>query len=85
VKHVTFDGTGATLAVSCKNGIVYFYSMSSEQPRLLKAVDGLIKPLETDSESSSRIAWHPAGLAFGAPNNVRGTLTIPQRILSSSV
>jgi chromosome transmission fidelity protein 4 len=74
VKHVTFDRTGAILAASCKNGIVYFYSLSSEQPRLLKSVDGLIKPLETDSESSSRIVWHPAGLAFGAPNNARGKL-----------
>jgi chromosome transmission fidelity protein 4 len=85
VKHVTFDSTGAILAVSCKNGIAYFYSMSSEQPRLLKSVDGLIKPLETDSESSSRIAWHPAGLAFGAPNNVRGTLTKSYHFQSSSV
>jgi chromosome transmission fidelity protein 4 len=72
IKHVTFDRSGTILAASCKNGIVYFYSLSSEEPRLLKAVDGLIKPLETDSESSSRIEWHPSGAAFGAPNNTRG-------------
>ena len=76
VKHVTFDRSGTVLAASCKNGIVYFYSLSSEQPRLLKSVDGLIMSLETDSESSSRIEWHPSGAAFGAPTNARGRVVV---------
>ena len=72
VKHVTFDPSGTVLAASCKNGIVSFYSLSSEEPRLIKSIDGFIKSLETDSESTSRITWHPSGNAFGAPNNTRG-------------
>lgn len=74
VKHVTFDRSGTILAASCKNGIVYFYSLSSEEPRLLKSLHGLITPLETDSESTSRIEWHPNGGAFGAATNTRGKI-----------
>jgi chromosome transmission fidelity protein 4 len=73
VKHLTFDRSGTILTASCKNGTIYVYSLSSEEPRLLKSIDGLIKSLETDSESSSRVAWHPTGAAFGAPTSSRGT------------
>jgi chromosome transmission fidelity protein 4 len=73
VKHVTFDPSGTILAASCSDGAVYFYSLSSEQPQLLKKVDGLIKALETDAEASSRVVWHPAGAAFGAPTLAKGS------------
>lgn len=74
VKHVSFDSSGSTLAVSCSDGIVYMYSLSSEQPQLLKRVDGLIKTLETDAEASAKVAWHPDGRAFAAPTASRGNL-----------
>ncbi|KAK3044841.1 hypothetical protein LTS18_000209, partial [Coniosporium uncinatum] len=61
VKHVSFDPSGTLLAVSCSDGIAYVYSMSTEEPELIKKVDGLIKILETDSESSSKLIWHPDG------------------------
>ena len=67
VKHVSFDHSGSTLAVSCSDGIVYIYSLSSEEPQLVKRLDGLIKIVETDSRSSAKILWHPDGRALAAP------------------
>ncbi|KAK5737920.1 DNA polymerase alpha accessory factor Mcl1 [Elasticomyces elasticus] len=71
VKHVAFDISGSMIAVSCTDGIVYMYSLSSEQPQLVKRVDGLIKTLETDAEASAKIAWHPDGRAFAAPTSTK--------------
>ncbi|KAK4550845.1 hypothetical protein LTR36_000425 [Oleoguttula mirabilis] len=71
VKHVSFDISGTMLAVSCTDGIVYMYSLSSAQPQLIKRVDGLVKALETDAEASAKIAWHPDGRAFAAPTATR--------------
>jgi chromosome transmission fidelity protein 4 len=76
IKHVSFDRSGTILAASGSDGVVYFYSLSSEEPRLLKKVDGLIKSLENDAEASSKIAWHPSGTAFGAATNTRGLYLI---------
>jgi chromosome transmission fidelity protein 4 len=70
-KHVSFDRNGSYLAASCTNGIVYIYSLSTEQPELIKEVDGLIRALETDAEASSRAIWHPDGRAFAAPTATR--------------
>ncbi|KAK3068763.1 DNA polymerase alpha accessory factor Mcl1 [Teratosphaeriaceae sp. CCFEE 6253] len=71
VKHVSFDVSGSMLAVSCTDGIVYIYSLSSEQPQLVKRVDGLIKTLETDAEASAKVSWHPDGQAFAAATSSR--------------
>lgn len=71
-KHVAFDQSGSCLAVSCTDGIVYVYSVSSEQPQLLKALDGLIKMLEGDELASSMVHWHPDGRALAAPTATRG-------------
>jgi len=72
VKHVSFDHDGSRLAVSCSDGMVYIYSVSYEEPKLLKRIDGLIKMLETDAEASSRVVWHPDGRAVAAPTATRG-------------
>ncbi|KAK8191003.1 chromosome segregation protein-like protein [Phyllosticta capitalensis] len=71
VKHVSFDVSGTYLAVSCSDGLIYVYSLSSEEPQLIKKVDGLIKALETDVEASSKVIWHPDGRAFAAPTPTR--------------
>ncbi|KAK7514923.1 WD40-repeat-containing domain protein [Phyllosticta citriasiana] len=71
VKHISFDVSGTYLAVSCSDGLVYVYSLSSEDPQLIKKVDGLIKALETDVEASSKVIWHPDGRAFAAPTPTR--------------
>ncbi|RMZ17722.1 hypothetical protein D0860_00292 [Hortaea werneckii] len=71
VKHVSFDTSGTMLAVSCTDGMIYLYSLSSEQPQLVKRIDGLIKTLETDSEASAKVSWHPDGRAFAVPTSTR--------------
>lgn len=71
-KHVSFDVSGSTVAVSSSDGNVYMYSISSEVPQLIKRIDSLISALETDAEESARIAWHPDGRAFAAPTATRG-------------
>ena len=45
--------------------------MTTAIPELVKKVDGLIRPLETDLEASSRAIWHPDGRAFAAPTATR--------------
>lgn len=70
-KHLTFDKNGTFLAVSCTDGIIYVYSLSSEEPKMIKKVDGLIKSLETEAEASSKVVWHPDGRAFAAPTGLK--------------
>lgn len=72
VKHVSFDVSGSFLAVSCSDGQIYVYSLTSEEPALVKKVDGLIKAVETDAEASSKVLWHPDGRAFAAATPTRG-------------
>ena len=73
-KHVSFDysSTSTCLAVSCADGLVYLYSLLNEKPELIKKIDGLIRVLETEDESSSKVMWHPDGKAFAAPTSTRG-------------
>jgi chromosome transmission fidelity protein 4 len=71
VKHVAFDNSGSRLAVSCTDGNVYMYSLSSEEPNMMKKVDGMIKSLESDAEASSKVLWHPDGRAFATPTALR--------------
>ena len=70
-KHLSFDPSGSYIAVSCVDGIVYVYKLSTEEPELLRRVDGLIRSLDIESESSSRAVWHPDGRAFAAPTATR--------------
>ncbi|KAL1584757.1 hypothetical protein WHR41_06925 [Cladosporium halotolerans] len=76
VKNVSFDHSGALLAVSCTDGVVYVYSLSSEESQLVKRVDGLISLMESESEASAKVAWHPDGRAFGAPNALNDFQTV---------
>lgn len=78
VKHLSYDPSGTYLAASCTDGLVYIYSLSTEEPDLIRKVDGLIRSLETDSNISSRAAWHPDGRAFAAP-----TATMDIQVISS--
>ena len=71
VKQVAFDRSGTTLAASCTDGIIYMYSISSEQPQLIKRVDGLIGMVQSDSEESIRAIWHPDGTALALPTSNR--------------
>lgn len=71
MKHVSFDKTGKQLAVSCADGNIYMYSLEEDEAEMVKKVDGMIKSLETDAESSSRVLWHPDGRAFATPTALR--------------
>lgn len=71
VKHVSFDPSGLHISLSCSDGCVYVYSLAEEQPELVRKIDGLIRSLETDSEVSSKVVWHPDGRAFAAPTATR--------------
>lgn len=71
VKHVSFNKTGDRLAVSCTDGNIYMYALEADQPEMIKKVDGMIKSLEADTESSSEVLWHPDGRAFATPTALR--------------
>ncbi|KAF2734042.1 DNA polymerase alpha accessory factor Mcl1 [Polyplosphaeria fusca] len=67
VKHVSFDKTGSHLAVSCTDGNIYMYSLSSEDPNMIRKVEGMIMSIDSDAEATSKVLWHPDGRAFATP------------------
>ncbi|KAI1175712.1 minichromosome loss protein [Nemania sp. FL0916] len=73
-KHLAFDTKGETVSLACTDGIVYIYSLGqddTEDPELIRRVDGVIGALETESDISTKIAWHPDGRAFAVPTPTR--------------
>ena len=70
-KHLSFHPSGSYLAVSCTDGVIYIYSLSTEEPELVRKVDGVIRSLEAEVEISSRAIWHPDGRALAAPTATR--------------
>ncbi|KAF3025800.1 hypothetical protein E8E14_014614 [Neopestalotiopsis sp. 37M] len=70
-KHLVFDPKGNTVALSCTDGVVYIYSVTSEEPELIRKMDGIIGALDAESEISSLVAWHPDGRAFALPTPTR--------------
>lgn len=70
-KHVTFDPNGRYIAVSCTDGILYIYSILSDEPELVQKLDGVIRRLEPENEATSRVVWHPDGTAFAAADATR--------------
>jgi chromosome transmission fidelity protein 4 len=47
------------------------YSLDGDEPEMVKKVEGMIKSLETDADSSSKVLWHPDGRAFATPTALR--------------
>ena len=70
-KHVAFDPKGSMLALSCTDGAIYVYSLTAEPPELIRKVEDVIGRVETESETSTRPAWHPDGRAFAVPTPTR--------------
>ncbi|KAE8551998.1 hypothetical protein EYB25_005889 [Talaromyces marneffei] len=70
-KHVSFDPSGRFIAVSCTDGVLYIYSIASEEPELVKKIDGAIRRLEPEDEATSRVVWHPDGTAFATAQATR--------------
>ncbi|GKU03456.1 chromosome transmission fidelity protein 4 [Fusarium langsethiae] len=71
VRSVSFDPQGRLVALSGTDGIVYVYSLTAEEPELIRKVDGVIGAVDADSEKSTRVAWHPDGRAFAVPTPMR--------------
>ena len=71
VRNVSLDPQGRLVALSGTDGIVYVYSLTAEEPELIRKVDGVIGAVDTDSENSTRAAWHPDGRAFAVPTPMR--------------
>ncbi|KAM5345780.1 hypothetical protein ACJ41O_011641 [Fusarium nematophilum] len=71
VKHVSFDPHGRLVSLSGTDGIIYVYSLTAEEPELIRKVDGIIAALDGESENTTRAAWHPDGRAFAVPTPIR--------------
>lgn len=71
IKHLAFDRSGSILAASGTDGVLYMYSLSSEEPQLLKRIDGVVSALQSGAEPSSKAVWHPDGRAFAVPGQNR--------------
>ncbi|KAL8658136.1 MAG: hypothetical protein Q9202_007626 [Teloschistes flavicans] len=70
-KHLSFHPSGSYLAISCTDGLVYVYSISTEDPTLRNKFDGMIRRLEGEDEKSAEVIWHPDGRAFATPTATR--------------
>jgi chromosome transmission fidelity protein 4 len=72
VKHITFHPNGNLVTTSCSDGSVYVFSITSEEATLLKKIEGIIPAVDVESETSSKVAWHPDGSVFAAPTESKG-------------
>jgi chromosome transmission fidelity protein 4 len=70
-KHLAFDPKGSSIALSCPDGVIYIYSLTAEQPELIRKIDGVIDRLENEAEASSEVIWHPDSRALAAPTPIR--------------
>jgi chromosome transmission fidelity protein 4 len=70
-KHLSYHPKGDMLALSCTDGTIYVYSLTADQPELIRKVDGVIGALDTDAEASSKVVWHPDGRAFAVATPTR--------------
>ncbi|KAK0389863.1 hypothetical protein NLU13_3436 [Sarocladium strictum] len=76
-RNVSFDPNGRLAAVSCTDGIVYVYSMTAEEPELIRKVDGIIGTVDSDADmKSTEIRWHPDGRMFAAVTPIHNLQTI---------
>lgn len=64
VKHVSMDPAGRVATLSGTNGVIYVYSLTAEEPELLRKIDGVIGAVDAESEVLTRAVWHPDGRAF---------------------
>ncbi|RWA10569.1 hypothetical protein EKO27_g4539 [Xylaria grammica] len=81
-KHLAFDTKGETVSLACTDGIVYVYDLGAEDtddPELIRRVDGVIGTLDTESEISTEIAWHPDGRAFAVPTPTRDIQVVSKK------
>lgn len=70
-RHVSMDPQSRLVALSGTDGIVYVYSLTSDEPELIRKVDGVIGAIDGESSVSTKVAWHPDGRAFAVPTPTR--------------
>ena len=51
------------------------FSITSEEATLLKKIEGIIPAVDVESETSSKVTWHPDGSVFAAPTESKGNPT----------
>lgn len=76
IKHLTYDPTGKWLAASCTDGKIYMYNTENEEPRFVKAIDGIIQRLETNDDTTSECFWHPKGQVFATATSSREVIVV---------
>ena len=76
IKHLSYDPTGTWLAASCTDGKIYMYNVEEEEPRFVKAIDGIVQRLETTDDATSGCFWHPAGKAFACATASREVVIV---------
>jgi chromosome transmission fidelity protein 4 len=72
VKHISFHPNGNLVTTSSSDGYIYVFSITSEEASLLKKIDGIIPAVDVESETASKVAWHPDGTVFAAPTSLKG-------------
>lgn len=70
-RHASFDPKGGLLTLSGTDGILYVYSLTADEPELIRKVDGVIGAVDGDSDVSTKAVWHPDGRAFVVPTPTR--------------
>lgn len=70
-KHVTFDPNARYVTVSGTDGILYVYSLTNDEPEVVRKLDGVIRKLEPDAEATAKAVWHPDGTAFAVAEATR--------------
>lgn len=70
-RHVSFDPSGRVAIVSATDGVLYIYSLTTDEPELIRKVDGVIGAVDGESLVSTQAVWHPDGRAFAVPTPTR--------------
>lgn len=73
-KNVSWAGsTEELLTVSSTDGNIYVYQINNwEEASLVTTIQALLKPVESDADTSVKAVWHPDGRAFAVATPTRG-------------
>jgi chromosome transmission fidelity protein 4 len=68
VKHVAYGPLGNTVATSCTDGNVRFFSISSEIPQEIYKLEGVVPAVSScDEEKSTKVYFNPQDQTFAVP------------------
>lgn len=77
VKHISFHPNGVLVSTASFDGTIRIFSISSEEPELVKSFEGITAAIEDElDEKSIKVAWHPDGRVFATQNKTRDVITI---------